>query len=52
VKNIERSIRYRPDYVMFDIDNHFVIGYGLDYKDHYRGLPGIYVLTQIPECLS
>jgi hypoxanthine phosphoribosyltransferase len=41
VKNVERSIAYRPDYVLFDIDNHFVIGYGLDYKEHFRGLPGI-----------
>ena len=42
VKKVERSISYRPDYVLFDIDNHFVVGYGLDYKEYYRGLPGIF----------
>lgn len=41
VKNVPRSTDYRPDYVLFDIPNRFVIGYGLDYKELYRGLPDI-----------
>ncbi len=40
-KNIERKTDYRPDYVLFEIPNRFVIGYGLDYKEMYRGLPDI-----------
>ena len=40
-KNIEKKVDYRPDYVLFDIANRFVIGYGLDYKELYRGLPDI-----------
>ena len=31
-------------YVGFDIDNKFVVGYGLDYNERYRGLPYIGVL--------
>lgn len=42
VKNVSRETAYRPDYVLFDIENRFVIGYGLDYKELYRGLRGIY----------
>ena len=41
VKDIERKTDYRPDYVLFDIQNRFVIGYGLDYKELYRGLPDL-----------
>lgn len=43
-KKVNRKTNYRPDYVMFDIDNHFIVGYGLDYKERYRGLPGIYIV--------
>jgi hypoxanthine phosphoribosyltransferase len=40
-KDIGRKVSYRPDYVLFDIPNRFVIGYGLDYKEFFRGLPDI-----------
>ena len=32
------------DFVGFDINDEFVVGYGLDYGDHYRNLPYIAVL--------
>ena len=34
------------DWIGFNIDDHFVVGYGLDYKQIYRGLPGIYTLNK------
>lgn len=34
----------RVDFVGFEIDDLFVVGYGLDYDDHYRNLPHIGVL--------
>lgn len=43
-KKVERETKYVPDHVLFDIDDLFVIGFGLDYKEHYRGLPGIYAI--------
>lgn len=37
----------RPDYFGFDIPDRFVIGYGLDYAEEGRHLPGIYVLEEV-----
>lgn len=33
-----------PDYVGFTIPNEFVVGYGLDFDEHYRNLPYVGVL--------
>ena len=43
----ERRIhKIKADYVGFEIENKFVIGYGLDYNEKYRNLPGIYNLEE------
>jgi hypoxanthine phosphoribosyltransferase len=34
----------RADFVGFDIEDVFVVGYGLDYNDHYRNYPHLGVL--------
>lgn len=34
----------KADFVGFDIADEFVVGYGLDYEDHYRNYPHIGVL--------
>ena len=38
------AVTLKPDYVGFTIPNEFVVGYGLDYDEHYRNLPYIGVL--------
>lgn len=43
-KQVTRKTDYKPDYSLFEVENQFVIGYGLDYNEHYRGLQGIYKL--------
>lgn len=39
-----RKIKVNLKYIGFDIPDKFVVGYGLDYKEHYRNLPYIGVL--------
>ena len=38
------SITLKADYVGFEVPNAFVVGYGLDYNEHYRNLPYVGVL--------
>ena len=38
------AVTLQPDYVGFTIPNAFVVGYGLDYDEHYRNLPYVGVL--------
>ena len=35
-----------PDYIGFEIEDEFVVGYGLDYMERYRNLPYIGVLRK------
>jgi hypoxanthine phosphoribosyltransferase len=39
------KVEVNPKYVGFDIPNEFVVGYGLDYAEHYRNLREIGVLS-------
>ena len=43
-KPSRRVVEFEPDYCGFEIDNLFVIGYGLDYNQEYRNLPYIGVM--------
>lgn len=40
-KPSRRLVAVEVDYVGFTIDDHFVVGYGLDYNERYRNLPDI-----------
>ena len=41
-----RRVDITPDYYGFEIPDKFVVGYGLDYNDHYRNLPEVCVLKE------
>jgi hypoxanthine phosphoribosyltransferase len=43
-KRIPGSLDVPVDYLGFTIDDHFVVGYGLDYAESYRNLPFIGIL--------
>jgi hypoxanthine phosphoribosyltransferase len=43
-KKVPGAIAVPVDYLGFNIDDHFVVGYGLDYAEAYRNLPFIGIL--------
>ncbi|MDR3049681.1 MAG: hypoxanthine phosphoribosyltransferase [Elusimicrobiota bacterium] len=45
-KQSRRFVDTIVEYSCFDIPNEFVVGYGLDYNDLYRGLPYVGILSQ------
>ncbi|QEE29061.1 hypoxanthine phosphoribosyltransferase [Terriglobus albidus] len=40
-KPARRVAQIEADYVCFKIPNHFIIGYGMDFAERYRGVPDI-----------
>ena len=45
-KRKQRTREVDLDYVGFEIEDEFVVGYGLDFREHYRNLPYIGVLRK------
>jgi hypoxanthine phosphoribosyltransferase len=43
-KKARREVSLEADFVGFEIPDKFVVGYGLDFAERYRNLPGIGVL--------
>ena len=43
-KPTHRKVELEIDFLGFSIEDHFVVGYGLDYQSYYRNLPYIGVL--------
>ena len=43
-KPSRRKVDVKVDFIGFTIDDHFVVGYGLDYSEKYRNLPYIGLL--------
>ena len=45
-KRKQRAREIDPDYIGFEIEDEFVVGYGLDFMERYRNLPYIGVLRK------
>jgi hypoxanthine phosphoribosyltransferase len=45
-KPSRRKVDVKVEYIGFTIDDHFVVGYGLDYAEKYRNLPYIAIFEQ------
>ena len=47
-KPSRRKVDLDPDFVGFSIDDVFIVGYGLNYGDHYRNIPYIFTFDDQP----
>jgi hypoxanthine phosphoribosyltransferase len=45
--NVPKVTEYLPEYVLFNIPDAFVIGYGLDFQERYRGLSDVCILEAL-----
>jgi hypoxanthine phosphoribosyltransferase len=44
-KRARREVEIEADYVGREVENLFVVGYGIDFNETYRDLPEIYYVT-------
>ena len=45
-KPARRAVEFEADYRCFEVEDAFVVGYGLDYAGHYRNLPYVGALSE------
>jgi hypoxanthine phosphoribosyltransferase len=45
-KESRRTVDFHADYVGFEIEDKFVVGYGLDYANDYRTFPEVWALEE------
>jgi len=45
-KKSRRQVEFHADYVGFDIENLFVVGYGLDVNEQFRNLPSVHYVGE------
>ena len=46
LSKVARLVDIKPKYIGFEVENKFVVGFGLDYDELYRNLPYIGVLKE------
>ena len=40
----------KPDFVGVDVGYEYIFGFGMDYKDYLRNVPGIYAVDEETKC--
>jgi hypoxanthine phosphoribosyltransferase len=46
IRQREPGVNFAPDFVGLDVEDRYVFGFGLDYKEYLRNAPGIYVVAK------
>lgn len=48
-KHSRRIVDLTPKYVGIEVPDEFIVGYGTDYQDYYRNLPGVYAVRPVED---
>jgi hypoxanthine phosphoribosyltransferase len=46
IREREAGVDFEPDFIGVSTENRFLIGFGLDYEEYFRNLPGIYAVAE------
>jgi hypoxanthine phosphoribosyltransferase len=46
-KKTRREVEMKADYLGIEVDDVFIVGYGIDFNENYRYLPEIYYVTTV-----
>ncbi len=46
-KKARREVEMKADYLGIEVDDVFIVGYGIDFNENYRYLPEIYYVTTV-----
>jgi hypoxanthine phosphoribosyltransferase len=46
-KKTRREVEMKADYLGIEVDDVFIVGYGIDFNENYRHLPEIYYVTTV-----
>lgn len=49
VREREPGVNFEPDFTGVDTENRFLFGFGLDYEEYLRNIPGIYAVAKDAE---
>jgi hypoxanthine phosphoribosyltransferase len=48
-KRARREVEIEVDYLGIEVEDVFIVGYGIDFNENYRSLPEIYYVTPVDE---
>ena len=46
IRQREPGVNFEPDFKGLDTEDRYIFGFGLDYEEYFRNLPGIYAVKE------
>ncbi|EKD74100.1 MAG: hypothetical protein ACD_45C00078G0005 [uncultured bacterium] len=46
IREREKNVNFEPDFIGVHAENHYLVGFGLDYEEYLRNAPGVYAVAK------